>query len=426
MNFIALSHQAAERKASVKIQCQRQRRCDVLVIHGISAWEYHCTPPAVKSVAISSKLTTMPPPVGIGMPESLLKPRSNACEASRLVSGRLLFDLKGVSLPIHIFVDKGHSLDRNRLVKPSRLPKHLPTEELIPLGRDIFVTSPRLTLLHLARELSWASLGLLMLEACGIYAVFRGTRRSHIVLEDAARAYANSSSLVPRAGVCEFYNENGNRSPMVDAHGDSLQWAPCINRLGKMTELWKRPPITSKEEIAECILMAPGIHGGDAARKAARVIQDGCGSPLEAKLFLILCASAHEGGEHWKTPFLNMRVPFSLEAQELSGQSYCICDFLWPDRKGVIEAKGKGYHADREGFEVENGRRAALESMGYTVLDITYSQMANLNRLETMLELFSIRLNLPLRQRTTAFLARRKALHQELFASHDHAKSLGL
>ncbi|WP_294439945.1 hypothetical protein [uncultured Slackia sp.] len=388
----------------------------MIVICGMSAWEYYCTPPAVRDIELPEKIATVSPPIGAGLPHSLLFPRKNACEASALISKRLLFDLKGLSLPINVFAEEGSNYRANKLIAPHRKPSWLPYDELIKLGSDLYITSPQLTLLHLARTVSWQQLSLLMLEACGLFAIFRGTLRSAAILNGIKEHYgARSQSLPFIPAIAEFCDENGNLLHQTNPCSPVETWTPCFDRFGKMTEIWKRPPLCSTKDLEDIIRSASRMNGLQNARTALAQTADGCGSPLEARLFLLLCASTTYGGEHWERPSLNRRVVFTKNAQKLSGQSHCACDLLWVDKKVAIEAKGKAFHADQNGFEIEHGRRAALESMGYTEFDVIYRQIADCNQFDALLHTFSKRLGFALQERTPLFLRRRKQLHDALF-----------
>lgn len=123
------------------------------------------------------------------------------------------------------------------------------------------------------------------------------------------------------------------------------------------------------------------------------------------------------GGEGWPWPSLNRRIDFTSEVRAVSGSAYCVADLLWVDQRVDIEVNGMAYHADAQGFTRESGRRAALEAMGYTVLEIAYRQMADLESLDIMMETFAQRLGFPLRTRTVEFIERRRRLHKSLFGN---------
>lgn len=388
-----------------------------MVINGISAWEYYRTPPAIRDTDILEEQAVAPPPFGCGFPRKYLRLRSNASEASRIVQGRLLCDLKNVALPIRVFVDEGSSVEKTQLIDPARMPRFLPRQELVDLGAGLFITSPQLTLFQLARDFNWQHLALFMLEACGLFASTRYTLRAELVAKEVEKLYSSkASSLMRIPSVIEYCDESGNPIAQIDAYGRPLGWTPCVDRFGRITDLWKRPPLTTVEVLSSVIDESEGVRGLPVARRAASQVQNGSGSPLEARLLLLLCASARLGGEQWERPSLNRRISYDNQAQCLSGSGYCVCDFLWPEKKVLIEANGESYHSDRNGFRLESGRRAALESMGYSVFDISYSQISNLDQFEIMVDTFARNAGFSLFTRSEAFLRRRRALHKELFS----------
>ena len=142
---------------------------------------------------------------------------------------------------------------------------------------------------------------------------------------------------------------------------------------------------------------------------------DGSASPLETEVLLMLCGSKWIGGEGWEEPWVNRRLDFPSNIRALSGQGYAIPDQMWLDRGIIFECQGKAFHADEQGFEVRNGRRAGLEALGFEVREINDAQVRNLEIWDAMLEGFSRAFDMPLRKRTPAFLRRRDELHGELF-----------
>lgn len=130
---------------------------------------------------------------------------------------------------------------------------------------------------------------------------------------------------------------------------------------------------------------------------------------------MLICLTARRGAEAWPWPFLNRRIDFTESARAVAHQTYAVGDLVWPDQKVIVEVNGKSFHADKDGFTVESGRRAALEASGYTVLDINYEQMSNLEKLDTMLESFAHQTGFPLKRRTVSFLHQREKLHRALF-----------
>lgn len=86
------------------------------------------------------------------------------------------------------------------------------------------------------------------------------------------------------------------------------------------------------------------------------------------------------------------------------------------DLKVDIELNGRAFHADERGFSLESGRRAALEAMGYRVLEITHGQMEDYDSFETISLSFADVLGFREAPRTSAFCKRRKELHRRVMA----------
>jgi very-short-patch-repair endonuclease len=50
-------------------------------------------------------------------------------------------------------------------------------------------------------------------------------------------------------------------------------------------------------------------------------------------------------------------------------------DFLWRDRRLIVETDGFRHHGDRSAFERDRARDAHLQSLGFQVLRFTYRQL---------------------------------------------------
>jgi very-short-patch-repair endonuclease len=80
-------------------------------------------------------------------------------------------------------------------------------------------------------------------------------------------------------------------------------------------------------------------------------------SELE-RLFLKLCRR-----RRLPRPEVNVRVgPYEV-------------DFLWRDRRMIVETDGFEYHRSRAAFEADRARDATLQGLGYRVLRVTYRQV---------------------------------------------------
>ena len=394
----------------------------MIIICGSSAWQYWRTPPVLRDGWLDESVLDAALPKESPDRAALRTLRRNAREADRAVHARLLGELKGVSLPVHVMVDAPYDRHPTTLVVPHRMAQGLPARAIRPLGGGLFVLSPEASALSLGRAETLPtriiSVAKRAFEACGIFSIMPSNGRVDVALRELVERGALSPGASGRHGIAAFSDARGRRLPSCDRHGEPLPWMPSFDRLGKITDLWKRPPLTSVSEMASLLDEAgagQGVEGAETARRALETVMEGAASPEEVRAVMLLCSPTWLGGESWGRPDLNRTVLLTSSAKAIAHQARCVADVLWARQKVDLEVQGKAFHADEQGFNVATGRRPALESMGYAVLELTHEQMANLELLDAMLPTFARALGMPLRSRTPAFLKRRAALHRALF-----------
>lgn len=390
----------------------------MVVICDVSAWQYWRTPPQLREGWIDPEALRAALPEG-SPDRAVLRPlRSNAREAERLVHERLLGDLKGVSLPVHVMVDEASSRHESDLVAAHRIPKGLPAAGLIDIGNGLKVLSPELAILVQRQARGTLDVAKMMFEACGLFSLAPSNPRIDLVVEDLTSRGLLTKDSYRGLGIYGYSNGAGQPLPAVldksDENGDLL-WLPAFDRAGHITSLWKRSPITSTDELARTIKQLGGIKGLPAARQALALVHDGAASPAEVYANLLLCSGAWHGGESWGSPDLNRQIPYTRTASALAHTGFAVADMLWPQAQADLEIQSETYHADDLGFALLSGRRAALESMGYTVSELSYEQMSDLVLFEAVLPALARQLGQTLQPRTPAFLQRRNLLHRELF-----------
>ena len=387
---------------------------DMVIICNISAWQYWATPPLLREG--SSFFGGLPSSGDAVASQEDSPTRSNARHADRMIAYRSHSDLIGVSHPVHAMVGEHSGRRQTANVLAHRLSKHLDSSELENLGGGLFVLSVEAALCELASSLPTAELALKIMEACGTYAAPEETGR----LTTTRRLFTSGPIFKQEQDeradhIREFRDEAGHVVSFHGSDGRVIPWELCFDTSGAPQNLWRRPPLTSVETLEEYIAKSAGKRGILQFKKALTLCADGSASPLESRLYLLLCADIWTGGEHWPRPALNQRIDFDDAARLLSSRTYAVADLLWKDQQVCIEVNGKSFHADKNGFTIESGRTAALESMGHRVLNINYAQMADFDQLETMLETFAETLGFPLQRRTAAFIKRKRAWHQALF-----------
>lgn len=386
------------------------------IICDISAWEYWCTPPAIRDVEIPIDIARAEKPDGLGLEWLSNATRLNARPLDASIRERLLTDLKGVTRPVHIMLPESsrHSSD---FVIAHRVPKDLPSSCIVDLGNNLSVLSPSYLLVKSPRKTDPIALALAMFEACGIYAVSPTNERMSFAFDLLRRegALKENGELNPDAKICEYYGTDGRRASFLDGEGDQLPWSVCLP-LGKTTSnLWKRPPLTSIEQLTDLAVDLQGKTGNRTITQALSLALDGSASPLESKIALFLTADMRFGGEGWPKPRLNQRISFDDAALKLAYQGHCVVDQLYPSTMGVVEVNGEGFHSGDLTFKKETGRIAALESMGYSVVCFTYDQVSDLEKYDSLIEQRAKTLGLKLANRTASFLNRRNTLHGKLF-----------
>ena len=388
---------------------------DMVIICDISAWQYWATPPILREG--SAFFGGLPSSGDAIVSQGGLPTRGNARAADRMIAYRSHSDLIGVSRPVHAMVGEHSGRRQNANVLAHRLGKDLEPFELDDLGGGLRMLGIEASLRYLAIALPTAELALKIMEASGTYATPKPTEEL-VALRDAlikAGPLSKKEQSKRASHIREFRDASGAVVSFHGSDGLPIPWELCFDTADRPQNLWRRPPLTSVEALETYTANAKGKRGTAQLRKALALCADGSASPLESKLFLLLYADIWTGGEGWPRPVLNQRIDFDEKARLLSDRTYAVADLLWKEQQVCIEVNGKGFHADKQGFTIESGRTAALESMGYRVLNINYDQMRDFDQLETILETFADALGFPLQRRTASFIKRKKAWHQAIF-----------
>lgn len=390
------------------------------IICGMSAWHYHATPPILRDTEIPAvRAQELAAAGSLRLPKEVLTPRKNARRVDALVSSRILTDLKGIPLPIHVMVDRRIRRRNSALVHLHVMGQHLRASDVLPLGNGLGVLTPQAALRLIAGTLGYAQTLMRAFEACGIYALEPDTQ----TLALAATQLEQSGVLSREAAqkmqpITAYWDSNGKRVAFTDASGNDLPWVPCYNSSGKRTKMWKRPPLLNSDDLREYMQSIWPLRHSRAevtAKIVAEEVHDGAGSPLESQAAILMFSADRYGGAGWPWPKFNKTIPFAGGAVKLGNKKQAVGDMVLEDKKAIFEVNGKAFHADKHGFTVESGRRAALEHMGYKVFDISYEHLSDLEAFDALMKTFSEQLSIPAHVKDSAFLRRREKLHADLF-----------
>lgn len=243
--------------------------------------------------------------------------------------------------PVDVLVPASNAPRCPEGFRPHKQYCQLPRHALYPLWDGVHVVSPELCFVQMCASLSFAEALELGMELCGTYAL-----RPESLEDKAQRDYALiNADLLPR-------------------------------RL----ESWR------------------GLKGIALARRASKYLAGGSASPMETKLYLLLCLPLQYGGYNLGRPELNPELDLTAEEMEIVRTNNVKPDLLWRKQKLIVEYDGR-YHEEEQQSKHDALRIAILEGKGYTVRRIMRHQLYNPLAFESFAS--SMRIFLGIRQRPT-------------------------
>lgn len=261
------------------------------VIAGLSAFRYHRIPPRIlQALDEPLDISTISGRIGLGHREKYL-----------------LY----LETPLGILVRSRSEYHRSRGMNRTLWEGALPPGAIWEIDSYLKVTSPAFTLFLLASRMNRYRLAMAMYELCGSFTVFK-TLPQHF---DLARTLAQLPKRL------------------------SDGWWPVVDERGNITELWRRPPLVTVEELCS---MAEQVHGRKGYRAFTRTIDEIRGvtaSPLEARAAMRLCGSRLYGGEGFGLVELNRRVAFNRAARAVTDGSCGFVD-MFSRRMGATGISG--------------------------------------------------------------------------------------
>ena len=297
----------------------------------------------------------------------------------------------GVSPPVDVLVGTREERRPSGLVRPHVVAPALSDGELVWAGSHLSVTSPALTLLLFAPSLSLPRLVMAASELCGTFSAYRAPAPVRELLEELAR-----------------------RDELPSLGG----WRPVLDREGRLTDLWSRPPLATPDELAALAERARGRRGRRALADAARLVVPGAASPLEVQTGMLLGLDPRLGGEGLAGFTHNARLALGGRARALAGRGSCYCDIFWDgegDRPAVdLECQSGLFHADERGALSDADRSLALRSLGVEVLEVTRAQLTSERRFDALARMVAEKLGREVPARTPEFLSLRAGLRREV------------
>ena len=201
--------------------------------------------------------------------------------------------------------------------KPHKQCKQLPSHALYPLWDGMFVVSPELCFVEMCQSLTFIEALELGMELCGTYAL-----RPEGLGGMTQRDYA-----------------------LIDAE-----------TLRRHLQSWR------------------GLKGLPLARKVSRHLITGSASPMETKLYLLLCLPLQYGGYNLGHPELNLEMQLDSAEMEILRHTKVKPDMLWRQQKLIVEYDGSQHEEERQS-KYDAMRITILEAKGHAVRRVKRHQL---------------------------------------------------
>ncbi len=293
--------------------------------------------------------------------------------------------------PIHRLVHRSSEQGHTKLYQTRLIKGDLPFGSVRETDFGFAVTSPAATLLTMARSISRLDLLMAVYEMVGEFAVFNPCQRTE--------------NLLSQAIYQGFIRVNEG-------------WRRVLNVDGNGTNLWRREPLLTIDELRSFCDDVPGFHGVKDLRWAADQVTGITASPFEAQASILLGLARSAGGEGLDIKN-NQRIRLSQTARRIYPHDSCYADILI-EGKGtaagiVIECQGRSVHASEAAGISDSDRTTALMSMGYEVILLTFDQLFDEKSFCAVLDIVAHKSNIPRRKKTARQLAAQDALRRSLF-----------
>lgn len=261
--------------------------------------------------------------------------------------------------PLHLLAGANRGAKGTRAVARHFASTAFPEKSFAEIAPGLFICSPELVFLQMAREIPFGALLALGYELCGCYPV------------------------APPSG------------------------APLV-----------RCPLTSPDRLRAFVDAAEGFKGAKIARAASRQIQARSASPMETELAIIAFTPVRRGGLGIEPAQLNAPVALSRRAAEATGLKRVVCDLLWPDASYAIEYDGYEAHRERHRQAHDSRKRDALSIDGIELITITSAQFHHVDQCARLLDSAARRMGKPKRKRRPEHVVKHLELRRQIRAFH--------
>lgn len=261
----------------------------------------------------------------------------------------------------------------------------LPAGALIEVGGIGTVTSPLFTLLTMAPSVTPVELAMAMYEFCGEFSV---------------------------------YNPPEEYENLTQRHTRPDEWSRVFESSGRPTSLWMRPALISIDDLRDFANSIKGMRGARTFREAAAMVLGVTRSPFEAQACLLLGSKRTQGG-YGLSLRTNEVLRLDQQAKRLAQRDYCVADIYLESPDGTrcvdVECQGAAVHSSLGSASSDADRTTALESMGVSVVLMSYGQLVHTDRLKLVVELIAEKLGVKMAPKSARMVAAESKLRHQLF-----------
>lgn len=344
------------------------------VVCDISAFQYWRVPPVVRLLAIAPegdedlrRLFPLSQVQALRTEMAQELPLCRTClndgakwrragEAARAVRDASLLLASGIDRPVDLLARSSNDLRKSTVIRTHLWSHSINLGGVVFVSDELAVTSPAFTLQQLATRASLTRTVMLASEVCGVFSVYRAP-----------------------APISRFLQRQIDAGRLPEYGG----WSPCIGPSRKLTNLWRRSPLVTPDELKKFAELSDSGQGRARLLRAAELVHPNAASPFEARAGMLFGLPKRLGGEGLGGFEHNKRVELSGRARLLADQDCCYGDLVWGQHLDM-ECQGAEYHDNSRSYLSDSERTSALELMGYRVLPITHDQIANPARFDAL------------------------------------------
>lgn len=282
--------------------------------------------------------------------------RRRTCEVTQAIRDASILLASGMGHPVDLLARSSNELRASSIAR-TRLWSHSASPGgVVSVADGLAVTSPAFTLQQLAARASLARTIMLASEVCGTFSVY----------------------CAP-APVSRFLQRQIDAGRLPSYGG----WSPCTDPSNRLTNLWRRDPLATPEELAKFAELSDSGRGRARLLRASELVRPNAASPFEVRAGMLLGLPKRLGGEGLGNFEHNKRIELSGRARLLANQDCCYGDLVW-EQCLDLECQGAEFHDNSRSYLSDSERAGALELMGYRVLPITHGQIADPARFDAL------------------------------------------